>query len=89
METFGLPVYIIQQTFETVHLVSGQVEYFKVAYLGVQILQDFDLVIGQVQLCELTQPVQVLYTCQSVVTQVQNLHSWDQLLKYQTDFQTL
>lgn len=35
METFGLPVYIIQQTFETVHLVSGQVEYFEVAYLGV------------------------------------------------------
>lgn len=35
IETFGLPVYIIQQTFETVHLVSGQVEYFKVAYLGV------------------------------------------------------
>lgn len=35
IETFGLPVYIIQQTFETVHLVSGQVEYFEVAYLGV------------------------------------------------------
>lgn len=35
IETFGLPVYIIQQTFETVHLVSSQVEYFEVAYLGV------------------------------------------------------
>lgn len=35
IETFGLPVYIIQQTFETVHFVSGQVEYFEVAYLGV------------------------------------------------------